>query len=125
MNFFDKTTIFDELTERCENAMPYVQHLTEKYISYEIAYNITELLFILMMISICGFVLVRFSPRVKETDWDRGDDVCITMANVARSIALVVLCIVFFIQLGENGKNILECLTFPEKVIFDYLKSAN
>lgn len=103
-----------------ENVLPYAQELMEKYIRYAIAYNIAQIVFFLMFASVLGIAFIKMLPKANETYWDCNFH---NIMTIMLGFALLTASIIFLNTLCENGRILIECWTFPEKVIFDYLKT--
>ena len=97
-----------------KNVLPFVEQLCEKYISWEIA---TSLLW-----SVLGIVLLIAGLcfiRPAKNAWRRGAEdtsvICwiITIALVVAGVSTAL----------TQGFDIIECKTFPEKAIYDYIQN--
>ena len=94
-----------------ENIIPYLQALCEKYIHYEIATSIAYIVLACIGIAITMFI-------VKKTDFDEYGELCILFIMVA-----LVLGAASVSALIVNTFDIIECLTIPEKTIFECVKT--
>lgn len=120
--------VLDELCARfgiavdwtAENVMPYAQQLMEKYIRYTITYNIGQIVLLLVITLVFGVLFVRGIPKAKANDWDYDFD---SVMTVVCGVVFAIMFFIFLFELCENGTILIECWTFPEKVIFDYLKT--
>ena len=91
-----------------ENVTPYLQELAGKYISWEVATSWAWIVLGVITILI-GIALWIFECKTNV------DDFFYVMAFVLFALgAFIVVCQVF---------DILECKYFPEKAIFEYIKS--
>lgn len=106
-----------------ENVMPYLESLCEKYIEYEIY---TSIAWIVLMFTITIIVSIPLSVAHKraesvEWDWYKYDDRC----GIAMSlwIAFAIMLLASILVTCSQVFDIVECCTFPEKTIFEYLKS--
>lgn len=103
-----------------ENVIPYVQELCSKYINYEIATSIAWLVLgvILLVIAIVCFVAAKKvwkqADGWMDTDEEFGFGVLAIMACSALIIGTVII--------GYQVMDIIACLTFPEKIILEYVK---
>ena len=128
MNATDIITILDELSARCgiaidwtaENVMPYLEQFMEKYIRYTVAINLSGMMLVLMLTVASLIVCIKMYPNAKKEYWNPSVP---TVLFIVGSIMCCVFGILFCMQLFINGKILIECWTFPEKVIFDYLKT--
>lgn len=92
-----------------DNILPYLQTLGDKYIRYEIATSIIWMVipFVLMVIA---FALAYFC---------RKDEDMLFMFACAGFIILILFIIISIQQILD----IVTCNTFPEKMIFQYIKT--
>lgn len=106
------------------NVIPYLEQLCDKYVNYEIATSSIWLLFGII-IGVIGFVFYKYVNKNKELGVTRykelSDDYfcrgliyCGVIGVFAISTA-IILSQVF---------DIVTCLTFPEKIIIEELKSV-
>lgn len=104
------------------NVLPYLQQLCGKYVTYEIATSV-----VWMIIGICLLFLGRFcigktkyycQKYCEETDFCTYDDIAFAFGFVA-AIA-IVLGVAFVLS---QTFDIVTCITFPEKIIFDEIQS--
>lgn len=104
-----------------QNVIPYLEQLCGRYINYEIVTSVVWLIFgvICILAGKWGIKKVQYCyKRYKEnvySDWDVGS----VFAGIGVGIAFLVGVIVIMCQLFD----IVTCLTFPEKIILDELKS--
>lgn len=119
--------VLDELGKRfgiaidwtSENVLPYAEELTKKFVNYEIATSILWIVFWALLFTIA---LVTACKLIPKADWyDEFDPVAVT--SVICILLSVGLGIAFCVNLIERGLNIVTCLTFPEKAIFEYLNT--
>ena len=106
-----------------ENVMPYLESLCEKYIRYEI---FTSIAWIVIMLAITGIIAIPLSiihKKAKIADWDfYSDEAVCTLATVLWVI-FIAMTFASIIVVCRQVFDIIECYTFPEKVIFEYLQS--
>lgn len=94
-----------------ENAIPYLQTLCEKYINYEIATSIVYIVMACVGIAITIFI-------GKKIDFDKYGELCLLSI-----LAAIILGAASIIAIIVNTFDIIECLTIPEKTIFEYVKT--
>jgi hypothetical protein len=94
-----------------ENAIPYLQALCEKYINYEIATSIAYIVMACVGIAITIFI-------VKKIDFDEYGELCVLLI-----LAAIILGVGSIATIIANTFDIIECLTIPEKTIFEYVKT--
>ena len=105
-----------------QNIIPYLTVLTEKIVRHEMATSITWILFCIVPVIL--FVkcergrrtAVRNGENFFEGDYD------ISMRGLAW-IASFVLSVIASVFIMIAILNIVTCITFPEKVVFDFIKS--
>lgn len=88
------------------NILPYVEQLCGKLVKWEIGTSITWIGITIMT----TIITLIFS---KVADWD-GLEKTIFWCVVCGAIAVI----------GRQVFDIVECYTFPEKVIYDYIQSV-
>ena len=86
-----------------ENVIPYIQTLCEKLVSWEIATSIAWI-----VIAIFAIIASSFLLKVDLDDFQYFIFVCCLVAGI------LVTCVQTF--------DIIECCTFPEKTIYEYIK---
>ena len=101
-----------------ENVVPYIQELFNKFIQWEIS---TSIAWIIISVAVTatlwiGFIISSYISRHTPgrcTADDVADILCI-ISCIVSVIAIIVVCFQTF--------DIIECKTFPEKALFDYIK---
>ena len=94
------------------NVLPYLQALVDKFIKWEIFTSIVWIaiaVFIIVM-TITLMNLKRFRKINEETD-----GMLYVLAGLLILVFFVVICIQIF--------DIIECNIFPEKVLYDFIKT--
>ena len=87
-----------------DNIVPYIKELCGKYIKWEIATSITWMAIVVIVTIILWIVAAK---------GDNGDGFLTLCAVVASIITLIVVSFQVF--------DIVECMVFPEKAIYDYI----
>lgn len=98
------------------NVLPYIEQICAKFIKWEIATSVTWIA--LAIASTVIVFLIRKSIIASDKDYTFYDDL-VFFVNLAFYGALFVSIIV----IGEQAFDIVECCTFPEKTIYDYVQS--
>jgi hypothetical protein len=102
-----------------ENVWPYIESLVGKYIKLEIATSAALcLIFIILPVAIF-FVAKYFHPKAKEKYYD--PDYFVVWAAVISWLLFVALAFTGIIVIVAQIFDIITCLTFPEKMVFDYI----
>ena len=83
-----------------ENVLPYIQQLCDKFISWEIATSI-----VWIVIAVLSVIVVAILTKVSY-----GDGFCVIFISI---VAVIII--------GCQTFDIVECKTFPEKTIFEYI----
>lgn len=103
-----------------ENVMPYLEIIADKVVKLEIAEAVMGIIyaFIFLGLAVALYHFAKFCFKKHEecgrwNDWD--------MAGTASYIAVGILGIVFLAMLMCNIECIVECIVFPEKVVFDFV----
>lgn len=100
------------------NVIPQIQKLMNKYINYEIATSIVWI-FVSAIIAIIATLLF-----IKITDWNNkatsvDDDIAWTMLRAMCGAGVIICLCIIVAQVID----IVTCITFPEKIIFDYISN--
>lgn len=104
-----------------QNVIPYLEQLCGKYVNYEIVTSVIWLIFGIICLFVGKWSIKKTQycyKRYKEnkhSDWDVGA----VFSGIGVGVAFLVGIIVIMCQMFD----IATCLTFPEKIIFDELKS--
>ena len=119
--------VLDALAERFgiaidwtqENIVPYLQMLYKKFITYEIATSAVWLVIGIIM-TVIAIKLVRwlFSDDDDAEECRDEEGLAILIFLICIVLAASGLCIV-----GCQIFDIVTCLTFPEKMIFEYINT--
>ena len=104
------------------NVIPYLEQLCGKYVNYEIATSVVWLILgvISLFVGKWGIKMTkycynRYQEISKMNDWD----VAAIFVGIITGVIIIVSVIVIICQVFD----ITTCLTFPEKIIIDELKS--
>ena len=107
------------------NVMPYLQELCGKYIRYEIATSIVWLIAGIILL-IVAIITARCAKKISNTakQSSRGYTTDDEEWNIIICVAATIVCTGVGIGLVlSNTFEIITCLTFPEKVIFEYVQT--
>lgn len=104
-----------------QNVMPYIQEMLGRLVKYELWTSVASI----VLTGVALFALVKFTVYF----WKRADfksyDIDHNQAFAAIGMVLsVFLAVAFIFSVCINSTDIVACLTFPEKIIFDELKTA-
>lgn len=105
-----------------DNIIPYAQQLSEKLVNYEL---VTSIMFIVLNVIpvIVTLVLIKYILKSikNKTYTTKGSE--FTVYEVATIFAAVLsfFCIFFTINIISEAIDIITCITFPEKIIFEYV----
>ena len=105
-----------------QNVTPYIQELMEKIITYELWTSVMWIVICAIMTFLCFFIAWRIS-KTEGFDWD---DINIEVfPSIACTLIFCgsVLSIVLGVVLIVQSLDIITCLTFPEKIIFNIIQS--
>ena len=95
------------------NVIPYLEQLCGKYVNYEIATSVVWIL----IASVFMFVAYRIYKKCHKYEYDNYN-VCI-VSNIVFGFVVWIPISIICNQIFD----IVTCLTFPEKIILDELKS--
>lgn len=89
------------------NVLPYITALCEKYIHWEISTSIAWII----IASSCAFIALIAAIFICKLDWWCGFEWV-----MFSFVLLISICVI-----GQQVFDIIECKTFPEKAIYDYI----
>lgn len=91
-----------------DNVLPYLQQLCEHFIKWEVGTSISWIMIavITMIIALITCIVLHKNIGMESLEW--------LIFEAIACIALVVICVQVF--------DIIECYTFPEKAIYDYIQ---
>lgn len=102
-----------------DNVVPYLKELCLKFIKYEIW---TSVFWIVISISFCGIFWIAFlSTKKKANEINFDVSYFVSWVNVGSCIIATISSVVAFLVMGREIYDIIEAVTFPEKVILEYL----
>lgn len=105
-----------------QNVLPYVQELMNKAVSYELWTSVMRIVFFLLSTGICWFIVWRLS-RTPDFRWYYAFEKGAPTIAVLLAITGAILTIISIISTIAQVMDIITCLTFPEKIIFNMIKS--
>jgi len=91
-----------------ENVLPYITQLAEKFIKWEVGTSMAWIIIacVIMVVSLVITICIHIWGDWYGMEWG-------------------LFCVVMFFMLGVCGMqifDIIECNTFPEKAIYDYIQ---
>lgn len=86
------------------NVLPYIQQLGEKFIKWEIGTSVSWIIISIISVGI-AFLIAKFANM-----------------DGLENLISVTMVIVAVIIIGCQIFDIVECYTFPEKAIYDYIQ---
>lgn len=104
-----------------ENVWPYIQELIGKYINFEIATSAALCVLFIVLPIIAYSIAKKATAKMKAENLDWYDDEPICLGFAAAWIIFIGLLIVGIIVIINQIFDIITCLTFPEKQVFDYV----
>lgn len=113
--------ILDDLAKRfgiavdwsSENVIPYLEQLCEKFINWEISTSFAWIV-IMSVLTIISFIFAIILHKIDKDYVSCGIGWIIFGAVLITSLAVI----------GVQIFDIIECKTFPEKVIYEYIKTS-
>lgn len=100
-----------------ENVVPYVTELAGKFITYEIATSVAWCLMLLASM----FAEYKFYKHWQKIYHEDEYDTTVEFMYGLSIIVLIVLLFSSVIFIPMQLFDIIECITFPEKAIFEYI----
>lgn len=98
-----------------ENVLPYVEELCVKYVTWEISTSTAWIGITIAALVIILIACIIFHILVKK-------DIVDEEIEFWAWIVFICAIILAFIIIGVQVFDIIECRTFPEKAIYDYIK---
>lgn len=98
-----------------ENVKIYLQELTERAAKSEILTGLFWIIGLGILTFVCWFIVFKLS-KATSFDWDD--------MQTFLTIIGCALTVFFVIVLFDRTANIITCLTYPEKIIFNMLQSV-
>lgn len=108
-----------------KNAIPYLEVLCRKLITYEIWTSVIKIIFWLTLSVICVFLIKKFYPIFRDGYRQnlKNDDCGWIVASVFTIIGLVIFYIVAACVVFCQVDDILQCAIFPELYVFEYINA--
>lgn len=105
------------------NVIPYLQQLCNKYVTYEIVTSIIWILISIGLLFIGKYAIqkAKYCWRKYKEDWSSDYDFGTTLLGVLAGCLIVTGIIMIIFQIFD----IATCITFPEKIILNELKSIS
>ena len=105
-----------------QNVMPYVQEFVKKAVNYELWTSVMCIVLFLLSTGICWFVVWKLS-RFPGFCWDEVFVEGAPTIAMFFAIAGITLAIILFYVTVDESMDIITCLTFPEKIIFNMIQN--
>ena len=102
-----------------ENVLPYVMELAGKFIKYKIVTSIVWCVVISVLLFVAFKAYKWFHTKHKENIWDTG----LEIADMAFAIILGAMIIAAIFTIPIEIFDIVTCIIFPEKAIFEYVNA--
>lgn len=98
-----------------ENVIPYLTELCGRYITYEIAISVAWIVVDIATIT-CLYNIVKYTHKKLKGNWEYNEFGKFFL--FVPSVIISVICVFdFWCQIFD----IVTCITFPEKMIFEYV----
>lgn len=103
-----------------ENVTPYLKELCGKYINYEIWTSVGWIVLCSVLFVVCLVITTKSYSKAKENGWyfDKLIDYVALIGVILTIILGLILVVAIITQTGD----IITCLTFPEKILFEYVQ---
>lgn len=92
-----------------ENILPYLSQLIDKFIQWQVGTSIAWIV-IAILVAIVGTIIFVV---LEKQDW---------IEDTTRTIWIMIFWVCALIIIGKQVFDIIECYTFPEKAIYDYIQ---
>lgn len=105
------------------NVIPYLQQLCNKYVTYEIVTSVIWMLISIGLLFIGKYAIqkAKYCWRKSKEDWHSDYDFGAVLFGVLAGCLIVTGIIMIIFQIFD----IATCITFPEKMILNELKSIS
>ena len=104
-----------------QNVMPYIQEMLGRLVKYELWTSVASI----VLTGVALFALVKFTVYFwKRAQFDHRDIDHNQVFAVIGMVLSVFFAVSFITSVSVNSTDIVACLTFPEKIIFDELKTV-
>ena len=100
-----------------ENIMPYLQELFHRFITYEIAKTAVDMV-LATALFVAGLLCIKPFMRNINKDINDYQAVCI---SVICGVIILFGFLMFFCVVPNSIYHLIECLTIPEKTLYDYI----
>ena len=119
--------VLDELCEKfgiaidwtSENVIPYMQQLCEKYINYEIWTSVGWIVLLTSLFIVSLILAIKLTKKANKDEWYYDN---IAYAAIFSIVCAVIFGITTIIVTSVQMHDIITCLTFPEKIIVEYVQ---
>lgn len=105
-----------------QNVMPYVKEFMKKAVNYELWTSIGWISLCVIGMILCFFI-AWVMTKTKDFDWSDVEYEIIPSIAFILNIGGICLSIVLVIVATFQIFDIITCLTFPEKIIFNMIQS--
>lgn len=98
------------------NVLPYIEQLSARIVNYEKFTSVTGLIFTIIILIIGIILLKKAGEDFKNNDYYYCDDIGVLCSIIGSVLIMVsVVCIIV------NVRDIITCLTLPEKTIIEFI----
>ena len=101
------------------NVLPYIQDLCGRIITYSIASNIVEIVFLTISLITMIFTFKFFFKKGTADDWYSDSWI---IGSVVSGIALVLFCVVFIVIIPTDIMDIVQACTIPELTVMEIVE---
>lgn len=99
-----------------QNVLPYAQELMGKMVSYELWTSVMWIIILSIIMLLCAIVMKQAYKNSKNEifldDFDAGICMCLGLTFMLCTVGVV-----------WQSMDIITCLTFPEKIVFEMMQS--
>lgn len=106
-----------------DNVIPYLQILMQKYVNYTLTTNIIYIILISSLIAFFAYLTIYFYKKYSKSQSYSDDKEVYGGLAIGVGVILIMGIIIGVIIITTSAERIALCITFPEKLIMDYLKS--
>ena len=104
-----------------ETVIPYVEQLCQKFVAYEIWTSVATIILMWVIFAALLIITLVGYKKANAIDWGYNNHVSPYVAIIGTIITVIFTIVAVSVTCVEI-MDIITCLTFPEKQIFEYAK---
>lgn len=107
-----------------ENVLPYAELLCKRMITYELWSSVVYMFVAILLLIFTFFAIKRFLKKDEDDEWlmEYGENIDFSVGLIAIILGTIALVFGVCMLFGEVP-DIITCLTFPEKIIWNEIQT--